>query len=443
MNRKQFKKAMQSGLGRCVYLLNDINQANRMKDIVLWGCLHQLSYDVQSEGTRSWFLYQLITRCKDDDYFLIPLKSLYGKQQDYWVLRQQNELLLYFAMDGNNKAKKMLQHTYQCYYHTLLNTRHFDNQIFNLYESLCIDFVKYSREWKSIFISIVKDMGQIISLHKEYYINFEEFHWYCEFLHGKRKVRNILSACSDEQIQVYYHNLKTSLKPIISESKVWNAKELYKEIDTYPYLRAIGIRLYKENQDVLKEMAALYEQEIDVTKRAKLLTLFSPKTNVNFISIDSVWNDVNSNHEELRETAKEVLSYLKDDRVYQMALCEIKSGNDSIHAFSMLASNYHTEDKVLFMKALMNKKINYQDSSFWHNAGSIVLDMFEDKQITHPPVEALYYIYEHTLCSCCRKYALQILNKRHRLSKEIKYECLYDSNEDIRKLANEWIQKLS
>lgn len=443
MNRKQFKKAMQSGLGRCVYLLNDINQANRMRDIVLWGCLHQLSYDAQSEGTRAWFLYQLITRCKDDDYFLIPLKSLNEKRQDYWLLRQQNELLLYFAIDGNKEAKKMLEHTYQGYYHTLSNTSHFDNQVFSLYESLCIDFIKYCKEWESIFISIVKDMEQIISLHKDYDIDFEQFQWYCEFLHGKRKVRNILRVCSDEQIQVYYRNLGTSNKPMISKPKIWNAKEIYKELDTFPYPKAIGIRLYKENQDVLKELAALYEQEMDAAKRTKLLNLFTPITNVNFVSSDSVWNDVNSNYDELRETAKEVLSYIKDDRVYQMALQELKLGNDSIDVFNMLASNYHKEDEAFFMKALMNRKINYKDSSFWHSAGSIALDMFENKQIKQPPIEALYYIYEHTLCSCCRKDALQILNKRHRLSKAIKYECLYDSNEDIRKLANGWIQKLS
>lgn len=438
MNKKQFKEAMQSGLGRCVYLLDDIKQANQMKDIVLWGCLHQLSYDTQCEGTRAWFLYQLIKRCKDDDYFFKPLMVAYGKQQDNQLLQQLNELLLNFAVDGNEEAKRFLQQIYQSYYQALLDVMHYDYQTLNLFESLCMDSIKYCKEWKPIFISIVKDMGNLISTYAENDIDFEQFQWYCEFLHGKRNVMKILRKCSDAQIQNYYHTLKMYPKQVTPNPKVWNTKEIYKELDTHPYPRTIGIHLFKENQEVLKEMATLYEQEKDIVKRAKLLKLFTPKTNANFVSIDYVMNDVVSQYDILRETAWEVVCNIRDERVHKMALQEINSENEDIEVFYMLATNYHSEDKEIFMQALTSRKIDYRDTSLWHSAGLAVLDMFEDKRIKHPPIEALYYIYDYTLCSCCREKALQLLNRRHQLNEKIKKECLYDSYEDIRKLAEKW-----
>lgn len=52
MTRAAFKKAMLRGLGKCAIELEENENIEQYRDIVLWGCLHNLSYDTQCEGTR-------------------------------------------------------------------------------------------------------------------------------------------------------------------------------------------------------------------------------------------------------------------------------------------------------------------------------------------------------------------------------------------------------
>ena len=63
---------MQQGLGRCIITLEQSKDHERYRDTVLWGCLHNLSYDTQCEGTRAVYVYELTSFFCDDDYFVKP-----------------------------------------------------------------------------------------------------------------------------------------------------------------------------------------------------------------------------------------------------------------------------------------------------------------------------------------------------------------------------------
>ena len=70
---------MQQGLGRCVLALREAENIEKYRDIVLWGCLHNLSYDTQCEGTRAAYIYQLVSFFHDDAYFVAPTIAAFGK----------------------------------------------------------------------------------------------------------------------------------------------------------------------------------------------------------------------------------------------------------------------------------------------------------------------------------------------------------------------------
>ncbi len=70
-----------------------------------------------------------------------------------------------------------------------------------------------------------------------------------------------------------------------------------------------------------------------------------------------------------------------------------------------------------------------------------VLRMSERGGTEHFPRELLPYIYEHTLCSCCRFSALKEMSHRRMATEEILKECLYDSYEDIRKFAESKLKR--
>ena len=71
MNKKDFKICMQQGRGGCVLALKSEKNIEKYKDIILWGCLHNLAYDPQCEhGTRAEYIYNLSKYFNDEDYFI-------------------------------------------------------------------------------------------------------------------------------------------------------------------------------------------------------------------------------------------------------------------------------------------------------------------------------------------------------------------------------------
>lgn len=56
MTKAQVKHAFQRGLGRGILAVRE--NPDRYKEIVLWACGRNLSFDTQCEGTRAWYVYQ-------------------------------------------------------------------------------------------------------------------------------------------------------------------------------------------------------------------------------------------------------------------------------------------------------------------------------------------------------------------------------------------------
>jgi hypothetical protein len=44
--KKEFKRLMQQGLVRCNIVLQKSEKIEKYKDVVLWGCLHNLGFDI-------------------------------------------------------------------------------------------------------------------------------------------------------------------------------------------------------------------------------------------------------------------------------------------------------------------------------------------------------------------------------------------------------------
>ena len=55
LSKADFKKYMKQGLGRCALCLEEADNVDKYKEIVLFGCLHNLSYDMQCEGTSIFY----------------------------------------------------------------------------------------------------------------------------------------------------------------------------------------------------------------------------------------------------------------------------------------------------------------------------------------------------------------------------------------------------
>ena len=123
------------------------------------------------------------------------------------------------------------------------------------------------------------------------------------------------------------------------------------------------------------------------------------------------------------------MSELISDRIHDYALECLKKGFDA-SCLCMLIKNYQPEDEELILSMLDNVEITEENEDQWHGIDSAILDSY--KMV---PVSILLWMYESTLCSWCRKRLIEDLIELGDLTDNIKKDCMWDANLDIRELV--------
>lgn len=102
-----------------------------------------------------------------------------------------------------------------------------------------------------------------------------------------------------------------------------------------------------------------------------------------------------------------------------------------------LVREYAATNEIYDVDGLVKKLdgivIDKDDESGWHGAVIDILNAFDNG--ADVPKGALEFIYDNSLCSCCRYEAVKALNARGWLSEDIISECGFDSYEDVRKFV--------
>ena len=445
MNRKDFKRYMQQGLGRCVLALREAENIEKYRDIVLWGCLHNLSYDTQCEGTRAAYIYQLVSFFHDDAYFVAPTIAAFGKLPRHhdWTFEHFCELLQLFAENGSKEARNTLYEKYDRLLSSLAVKRSFRSYDYERdnFDRLCISLT--SLDGKAAFKKIAEDMGTLFQRNPHY--SSRDFEWFfsaTENRFGKKWLVSFFrqEAKRSDHIRCLYEDYQNSLQDVSSfvhkPVEAPHADSLIAEVNATGKLsvasRARFARSAGDDEKMQLALFALKEEEL--SKKAELLSVFQ---NEGFpIQHEAVIAYSKSDHERLREIAFDVLGNCKSAVVKRYAYELLDAGENTYDAIRMLISNYTPDDKSLLLSALHHLKVDYQDESGWHGIGLHILEA--DARKIKLPKECLLYIYETTLCSCCRDYAIRALAKHRWLTANIIEECRYDSNCDIAAYVNRY-----
>lgn len=125
MRKKEFREAMMRGLGRCVLELDHTEDVEKYREIVMWGCTRDFSYDAQCEGTRAWYMRELIRRFPDEKPFvdMVIRKLTQYRSRAGWDFSHYCELLGRFAREGNRQALTALWRKYGELYEILKNKK--------------------------------------------------------------------------------------------------------------------------------------------------------------------------------------------------------------------------------------------------------------------------------------------------------------------------------
>jgi hypothetical protein len=111
MDETQLREILRLGLGRAI-LYAQSHDIRAFRDVILDACLHCCAYDIQVEGTRASYMYDLVGCLPDKDfYYDRVLKSLQGSNDDYDAA-QRFHFTACLAFDGNQEAKRAMYASY-------------------------------------------------------------------------------------------------------------------------------------------------------------------------------------------------------------------------------------------------------------------------------------------------------------------------------------------
>lgn len=471
MTTEDFRYALQRGLGRCVIELQQTGKKEMYKDLVLWACTHNTSYDAQCEGTRSRYLYELIRCYSDTGPFLSAIIRQFSQMltsDDGWEFDRCCELLGLFAADGNDNASSVLESGYKIIYGLLHNVRDRDDigpELSN-FETVSINIVNYksaqdacadspeqkiSTIWEESFCAVIEDIGSLLS--ENSILDVLDFDWFqlsWELELGEMTVREILKERAGKSTFIKFYTDAYGSKKVNNKDsqkghvKSMDADTLYSALINGGRLgvdipvMAVKSMIDKGKDTEVRKLAQYYTREESEDIRSCLLYMMRIRECAGYLDVCSVINDAASNNEELKNSAFDVLVHIKNQKVHDFALSIMDNDDCTGYVISMLAHNYNEDDYGQFVKLLHDLPISMEDDG-WHGAFMSILEIFEEDEPHNLPAEILPYMYSVTLCSCCRAGILKEMERQGVLTDEVLQECLHDSNEDIREYAGKLI----
>jgi hypothetical protein len=111
MDEYQFRRLLQLGLGRAILYAKD-HDVRDFRKLILDACLHCYAYDPQSEGTRASYMLDLLDLMPDKEFYYDEVLTALPGSGDDWDASQRFYFATCLALDGNERAKRVMYESY-------------------------------------------------------------------------------------------------------------------------------------------------------------------------------------------------------------------------------------------------------------------------------------------------------------------------------------------
>ncbi|MDE5777040.1 MAG: hypothetical protein K2I10_00805 [Lachnospiraceae bacterium] len=442
MTKKDFKESVVCGLGRAVMHLQQTGNKEKYRDIVLWACRKNISYDVQCEGTRGVYVYDLICCYEDRQPFLDAVIDKFEScRRDSWDFNHYCALLGCFADDGSEQAWDVLWKRYCVMKRELLYKRKMDNRLLERFEILAITICTGEPE---VAVRVMKNIASLMELNHLY--EWADFYWLNTNIEDtlgkgryKREIKNLGKKGEGAGAMLYqscYEERKESRKHIVRNDNMLSygqLMDLFRNRDEETVLFSFRAYKYLQKMNKLLQFANDTVLEKDEGIKARMLEVFS-RTRWP-LEPDILIGYVKNGGGALQERALGALARIQNAIVREYALKLIGEGSFLDYAVCMLAANYRNGDEDILLHILQRIPVDEHSGNKWHYVYSSVFDIYEKGRVKKAPKRVLYYLYEHTHCGMCRELYVREMMRRHILTPEIKAECRWDSNDGVRELV--------
>jgi hypothetical protein len=441
MNERTFLHQLRRGLGSAIVELQENQQPQKYKEILLRCCLKDIGYDVQIEGTKGEYLYTAICALGGKDEFEDAIIDAFMKRLDYRLFQQLADILCLYAEDGSEKAKNALRIKYQSLAKQLLRQKTFpyrysEHEQFEYLMIYEVDTYKWSA-----FKKCIADASHISMMRKDDACDdYDWFFAHCQRVFGKERIERYFDeilkkmpeskafiVAINESRRMREENSRLRVEPEVTlESYISRAGE--SENDRYAYIRMriVAMRLSRQsNQDDLKKLVSIIIDEQSDEIKARLLQVFRT---VDFpADIDILINYAESGCERLQDSAVDALERFKDKRIHDLAVKFITSGNLDA-GLSLLVKNLKKQDEALLRVHILSSK------KMPHAVQQGIRDIYS-KRRSKSCGDILEHVYRYGECTFCRADIVRAMWKSRVLRADILNECLYDSYDETREMA--------
>jgi len=426
LDRQEFQAALAKGQGRARlhalrYGLDDL------KDLVLEACLHNQVYDQQSESSRGEWLYEIIKDSPCFPEFRDAILAALETELDFWDQFQLCELTKEIASSGDDQARQKLR---EFVYRNAADPEA-EGDWLGIHGLLFLDGVEG-------LIQLARIFGQRLLADPEELV-YDSILYHAAYPQYAKILK--LSSQSDPLIERYWKYLKkrkrASARPSIDREKARKKYSLTtildnarNEIGEYPG-RYMSFGKHA-TPDELEELLACLLNEVRNPVRRRLLWVFR---RAKLPRIDQIILDwANADDDQLRSAAIEALAQISDPGVHALARMKLESAQASgidWNVLHLFINNFETGDEILIKSWLDHLQPAREDA---HSLGYSLLRMM-DQQENPVLSDLLLWVYENIPCANCRYFSVRWLNKLNLLPDPIRFECQFDSDEDIRAQA--------
>lgn len=334
MTGKEFLHKLRRGLGSAIIELQENPDRAKYRDIVLRCCLKNIGYDVQSEGTKGYYLFTAIFALGAKEEFVDILINAFMKRLEHFLFQQLTDILCLYADDGSHKDRNALNEKYIYFTELLPKRRDFPFRYCERqqFEELMICQVDAGK-WPS-FKKCVHDARMIMSMRKDDACScYDWFLSHCKNIFGKDRVwQHLETVCeSSEGVRKFVNgfrelerigekNSRLRIEPEVTlESYITRARELENDQYAYGRMHIAGMRFSRQaSQEDLLELAVRIAKEPSDEVRANMLRVFRT---IDFPgNCTLLLHYVNSNCERVRDLAIDALQRFKDARVHDLAV---------------------------------------------------------------------------------------------------------------------------
>ena len=430
-----FEHYLQAGHGRAYVIARA--DPERYRDRIMAACRKDYSFDMQSEGSRAFLTYDLISLFDDPKPFIETIEERYKEpvaDEDWKQICYLTDLLLLFDQRKTviRKYKQLEKNLYSDELRDMVPLcQPFEYVAIKLIEDSSIKVIwNVANDIGKWFLSRTEDPQRLAS----------QFLWFDGILEdelGEDRFDELLKYNSDSDGVKEYVRIMSLPREYGRIDRVKNATSeiVMSWIRKEPKIERSEMLerglMTMSSAEALK-LAEQFTMETDTDIKASIASVFTSGKYRWPLDAGILIECGTSDNKRLAKEVNTALSLLKDERLHDYATDLLQKGFDS-DAISILINNIRKSDESFILSLLEELPITEENEGDWHGIASDIGSNGDNPEL---PESLLTWAYESTLCSWCRKNIVEKMIKRGMLTAEIKEELRWDANLDISKMID-------